>query len=187
MSTTAGRPGGEAETETEAEATGASDYERLRAKKKARRGNEERGEVREVEVRADRVVVTVGFDWAAEPERLVYDLDDDRDLLKLEALAESKGFEFEQLEFLEGEPLAVVYTGAEWVPTAHRGYAEGEGSARETFAAECRLLARELARSPKALRRLVRLARTMTARQLIIAVVVVKKLAVVALVAWLVL
>ena len=95
--------------------------------------------------------------------------------------------EFEQVSFLAGETLSVVYAGDEWVPEAHLAHAEGEGSARETFLTELRLLGRELARSPTALRRLVRASRTMTTKQLVIAVIVVKKLVIVALVAWLVL
>ncbi|WP_435175425.1 hypothetical protein [Halorussus sp. AFM4] len=165
----------------------AAEFERLRARKKERQGNAESAAVRDVTVGEDRVVLTLGFDWTADTDRLAYDLDDDRDVLRLEALAESRGFAFEQVSFLEGETLDVVYTGGEWVPEAHLAHAEGEGSVRETFRAELRLLGRELARLPTALRRLVRVARTMTAKQAIIAVVLVKKLIVIALVAWLVL
>lgn len=167
--------------------TDAREYERLRDRKKRRRGNEERAEVRDVFVGDDRVALTLGFEWTTDTDRLAYDLTDDRDLLRLEALAESRGYEFEQLSFLEGERLPVVATGDGWTPTAHRGYAPDGGSVRETFVAELRLLARELARAPGALRWLVRVGRTMTTRQLIIAVIVVKKLVIVALVAWLVL
>jgi hypothetical protein len=163
------------------------EYERLRATKKRRRGNEEQATVRDVFVGEERVVLTVSFEWTTETERLTYDLTDDRDVLRLEALAESRGFEFEHLSLLDGERLPVVATGSGWVPTAHRGFAPDEGSVRETFVTECRLLARELAQSPGVLRRLVRVGRTMTTRQLIIAVIVVKKLVIVALVAWLVL
>lgn len=166
---------------------GASEYERLRTRKKERQGNTERAEVRDVFVGPDSVVLTVGFEWTTDTERFAYDLDDDRDVLKLEALAETNGFDFEQVSFLEGETLEVVYTGSEWVPEAHVAYVEGEGSARETFATELQLLVRELARSPKVLRRLVRGSRTMTTKQLVIAVVVVKKLIIVALLAWLLL
>jgi hypothetical protein len=164
-----------------------TEYERLRAKKKERQGNTERAEVRDVFVGESRVVLTTGFDWTADTERFAYDLDDDRDVLKLEALAESNGFDFEQVSFLEGETLAVVYTGSEWVPEAHVDYVEGEGSAWETFRTELRLLGREIARSPKVVRRLVRLSRTMTTKQLVIAVIVVKKLIIVAMLAWLLL
>ncbi|MFC4447907.1 hypothetical protein [Halorussus aquaticus] len=164
-----------------------TEYERLRTKKKERRGNAEQAEVRDVFVGENRVVLRVGFDWTADTRRLVYDLDDDRGVLKLEALAESNGFDFEQVSFLEGETLSVVYTGEEWVPEAHVSYVEGEGPVAETFLTELRLLARELARSPKALRRLVRVSRTLTTKQLVIAVIIVKKLIIVALIAWLLL
>ena len=73
------------------------------------------------------------------------------------------------------------------VPTVHSGYAEGEGSVSETFTTEVRLLARELAKSPKILRRLVEITRTMTTKQLILAVVIVKKLIIIAMIAWLLL
>ncbi|UPW00793.1 hypothetical protein M0R88_01505 [Halorussus gelatinilyticus] len=165
----------------------APEYEHLRSKKKERKGNAERATVRDVFVGERRVVLTVGFPWTTDTERFVYDLDSDRDVLKLEALAESKGFDFEQVSFLDGESLSVVYTGETWVPEAQIEYVEGEGSAGATFLTELRLLGRELARSPKFVRRLVRLSRTMTTKQLVIAVVLVKKLIVIALVAWLVL
>ncbi|WP_137285061.1 hypothetical protein [Halorussus salinisoli] len=164
-----------------------TEYERLRTKKKEREGNAEQAEILDVFVDERRVVFTVGFEWTTDAERLVYDLDSDRDVLELEALAESQSFDFEQVSFLEGETLTVVYAGGEWVPEATLAHVEGEGSVRRTFLTELRLLARELARSPKALRRLVRVPRTMTTKQLILAVVVVKKLIIVALVAWLVL
>jgi hypothetical protein len=164
-----------------------TEYEHLRSKKKERQGNAERGTVRDVFVGERQVVLTVAFPWTTDTERFVYDLNADRDVLKLEALAESNGFDFEQVSFLEGETLSFVYTGDEWVPEAQMAYVEGEGSASATFLTELRLLARELARSPKFLRRLVRLSRTMTTKQAVIAVVLVKKLIIVALVAWLVL
>ncbi|WP_276302026.1 hypothetical protein [Halorussus lipolyticus] len=164
-----------------------TEYERLRTKKKERRGNAERAEIRDVFVGERRVVLTLGFDWTTDTERSAYDLDSDRDVLKLEDLAESNGFDFEQVSFLEGEDISVVYTGDEWVPKAHVEYVEGEGSAGQTFVTELRLLGRELARSPKVLRRLVRVSRTMTTKQLVIAVIVVKKLIIVALLAWLLL
>jgi hypothetical protein len=172
---------------TDESAATQTEYERLRTKKKERRGNAERAAVRDVFVGEDRVVLRVGFEWTSDTERLAYDLDSDRDVLELEALAESKGFEFEQVSFLEGEAISVVYTGDEWVPEAHVEFVEGEGSAGETFLTELRLLGRELARSPKALRRLVRVSRTMTTKQLVIGVIVVKKLIIVALLAWLLL
>ncbi|WP_162224559.1 hypothetical protein [Halorussus amylolyticus] len=165
----------------------AAEYEHLRTKKKERQGNEEHAEVRDVFVGEDEVSLALAFEWTTGTERLTYDLGDDRDVLKLEALAASHGFEFEQIGFLEGETLPVVYTGSEWTPTVHRGYAEGEGSVSETFTTELRLLARELARSPKILRRLVELSRTMSTKQLILAVIIVKKLIIIALIAWLLL
>jgi len=165
----------------------ASQYEHLRAKRKEKQGNVERARVRDVHVGESEVALRATFEWSSETLRFAYDLDDDRDVLKLEALTEASGFDFEQVSFLEGEDLPVVYTGSEWVPEAHVAYVEGEGSAGETFRTELRLLVRELARSPKLVRRLVRASRTLSTKQIIVAVVLVKKLIVVALLAWLLL
>ncbi len=172
---------------TERSDEAAAEYEHLRRKKKERKGNAEEATVRDVFVGQSQVVLTVAFPWTTDTERLVYDLDSDRDVLKLEALAESKGFDFEQVSFLDGENLSVVYTGGEWVPEAQIEYVEGEGSASSTFLTELRLLGRELARSPKFVRRLVRLSRTMTTKQAVIAVILVKKIIVIGLVVWLLL
>jgi hypothetical protein len=184
--TTAGEQTVSNSTTDESAAT-STEYERLRTKKKERRGNTERAAVRDVFVGERQLVLTVEFEWTTDTERLVYDLDSDRDVLELERLAESKGFDFEQVSFLEAEEIPVVYTGDEWVPEAHVEYVEGEGSMGQTFLTELRLLGRELARSPKVLRRLVRVSRTMTTKQLVIGVIIVKKLIIVALVAWLLL
>lgn len=172
-----------AQAASERQAPTTSEYERLRTKKKQRQGNAEQATVTDVFVGEDQVVLTAGFDWTSDTERFPYDLDDDRDVLKLEALADSKGFDFEQVSFLEGEPLEVVYTGSEWVPEAHVAYVEGEGSASETFRTELRLLVREMARTPGILRKFVQLSRSMSTKQWIVAVILVKKVIIIALIA----
>lgn len=164
-----------------------TEYEYLAAKKRERQGNTELATVTDVAVGRERVVLTATFEWSPDPVRLAYDLDDDRDVLKLERLTETAGFEFEQVAFLEGASIELTYTGGEWVPGAHRAEAEGQGSAVETFRTESRLLARELARAPNLLRRGSRAIRTASTRQLIIGVILVKKLLIVGLLAWLVL
>jgi hypothetical protein len=164
-----------------------TEYEHLAAKKRERQGNAELATVTDVAVGRERVVLTATFEWSPDPVRLAYDLDDDRDVLKLERLTETAGFDFEQVAFLEGESIELTYTGGEWVPSAHRAEVEGQGSARETFRTELRLLARELARAPNLPRRGIRAMRTASTRQLIVGVILVKKLLIVALLAWLVL
>lgn len=162
-----------------------SEYEHLTTKKRERRGNTAVATVETVSVGRERVVLTASFDWRTGPVELAYDLDDDRDVLKLESLTESLGFDFEQVGFLEGEPLELTYTGAEWLPTAHQALDAEAGSAVETFRTELRLLARELARLPNLPRRGFAGLRTMSTRQAIIGVILVKKLLIAGLLVWL--
>ncbi|RXK51702.1 hypothetical protein [Halorientalis pallida] len=164
-----------------------TEYEHLAAKKRERRGNAELATVTDVAVGRERVVLTATFEWSPDPVRLSYDLDDDRDVLKLERLTETAGFDFEQVAFLDGETVELTYTGGEWVPSAHRAQVEGQGSAAETFRTELQLLARELARAPNLPRRAIRATRTASTRQLIVGVILLKKLLIVGLLAWLVL
>lgn len=171
--------------------SGASEYEHLRTKRKERRGNAERATVRDVLVGADRVVLALEFAWTTGAERVEYDLDDDRDVLELEALAESKGFAFEQLGFLEGETLEAVYTGSAWIPNVRRAYAGERAEASEPTTSDTDLRPggppTRPARIPESLRRLTQTARTMTTTQLLVAVIIVKKLIIVAMLAWLLL
>lgn len=160
------------------------EYEHLSTKKRERRGNTEVAAVRDVDVNIQEVVITVGFEWTADPIQFRYDLDSDRDVLKLESLADTHGFDFEQVEFLEGETIEVTYTGSRWVPTAHDGHTEEVGSVSETFWTELRLLAREIARLPNLPRRGIRTLRTASTRQLIIGFVILKKLLILGLLAW---
>ncbi|GAA0199377.1 hypothetical protein ACFFQF_16010 [Haladaptatus pallidirubidus] len=112
---------------------------------------------------------------------------DDRDLRKLESLTNDHGFEFAQVGHLEGLSLPVRYTGHGWVPISTLAYTDGEGSVTETFRTELELLARELARSPGYLRRFVAWTRSLSMKQTVIAVIIVKKIIVIALVAGMVL
>ena len=171
-------------TTTATERSPSADYEHLRRKRKERRGTVERATVTDVWIGEDEVVLRLGFEWTTETVRLAYDLDDDREVCQLEALAESRGFAFEQIGHLESTQVEVVYTGEEWIPTAHESYVEGEGSLRDTFRTELRLLARELARSPAVLRGAIQRVRSLSLQQTIVAVVLVKKLLIVALLAW---
>lgn len=158
-----------------------AEYEHLARKKRERRGNVEETTVTDVYVGEREVVLRGEFDWAGGGVRISYDLDDDRDVGKLEALTADAGFAFEQVGHLEGSRIEVVCTGADagWVPTAHESYVDGRGSIGETFRTELSLLARELARSPRLVSRGIRGVRTLSLQQVIIAVIIV------ALLAWL--
>lgn len=81
---------------------------------------------------------------------------------------------------------AVVYTDEGWVPKATESFVDGRGSVGETFRTEPHLLARELAQCPCVLRRAVLSARSLSMRQAIIGVILLKELVIVALIAWLV-
>ena len=164
-----------------------SDHEHLRRKRKETEGTVELAEVVDVWVGEDQVVCRFGFEWTSDRVRRAYDLDSDRDVARLEALCETNGFAFEQVSHLDGSLVELTYTGESWVPSAEAAYTDGEGGAVETFRAESRLLIRELATAPAFLRRGVERLRGLTMTQTIIGVVLVKKVAIVALVAYLLL
>jgi hypothetical protein len=172
---------------TSSEDSRASDYEHLRHKRKETEGTVELAEVVDVWVGEDEVVCRFAFEWSSERVRRRYDLDSDRDVARLEALCETNGLAFEQATHLAEALVELTYTGDEWVPTAETAYTDGEGGAVETFRAESRLLVRELATAPAFLRRGVERVRGLTMTQTIVAVVLVKKVAIIALVAYLLL
>mgnify|MGYP006295252789 CR=1 FL=1 len=170
---------------TTTETTQPSEYEHLHRKRKETEGTVELADVADVWVGDSEVVCRFRFEWATDPVRRAYDLDSDRDVARLERLCETNGLAFEQVTHLEGSFVELTYTGSAWVPTAEAAYTEGEGGAIETFRAESRLLVRELATAPAFLRRGVERARSLTMTQTVIAVVLVKKVAIVALLAYL--
>jgi len=174
-------------SETTTTDAAASDYEHLRRKRKETEGTVELAEVVDVWVGEHEVVCRFGFEWTSERVRRGYDLDSDRDVARLEALCEANGLAFEQVTHLEGSLVELTYTGDVWEPTAEAAYSEDQGGAAETFCAESRLLVRELATAPAIVRRGVERARELTMTQTIIAVVLVKKVAIVALLAYLLL
>ena len=163
------------------------DYEHLRRKRKETEGTIELAEVANVWVGDSEVVVRFGFEWTSERVRRAYDLDSDRDVARLESLCEANGFAFEQVAHLDGALVELRDTGEAWVPTAEAAYTDGEGGAVETFRAESRLLVWELATAPAVLRRGVERARSLTMTQTIIAVVLVKKVIIVALLVYILL
>jgi len=172
---------------SEVESQRTADYEHLRRKRTETEGTTELAEVVDVWVGESELVCRFGFEWTSERITHRYHLDSDRDVARLEALCETNGLAFEQATHLEESFVELTYTGEEWVPTAEAAYPDGEGSAVETFQAEARLLVRELATSPAVLRRGVKRLRGLTTTQTIIGFVLVKKVAIVALLAYLLL
>jgi hypothetical protein len=142
-------------TMTDLSTTSTEEYELLTAKQKERERNTETATVEGVRVTRAQVNLSLTFDWTADSTRLVYDLDDERDVRKLEALADEHGFEFAQVGHLEGLSIPVRYTSRGWVPTTYLAYTEGEGTLSETVRTELELFGREIARTPGSLDRFV--------------------------------
>lgn len=163
------------------------EYELLTAKQKERSGTVETATVQRVRVSRTQVTLSLSFDWTAETTRIVYDLDDDRDVSKLESLVAEHGFEFVQIGHLEGLPVTVQYTSRGWVPTVHLAYTDGEGSLPETVRTELELFGRKLVRTPGFLRGVVTWTRSLTTKQFIVGVIIVKKLLIIAILVALVL
>lgn len=169
---------------TTTESLQATEYGHLCRKRKETEGTVELAEVADVWVGEHEVVCQFAFEWASEPVRRAYDLDDERDIAKLEAVCEANGLKFEQVAHLEGSLVELRYTGSQWDPTAAAAYTDGDGTLVETFRAECHLLARELATAPAVVRHGVARVRSLTTTQTIIGVVLVKKLIVLGLLAY---
>lgn len=161
-------------------------YEHLRTKKKETEGTVELAEIVGVDVGETELVCRCRFDWRPDPVELVYDLDDDRDVARLERLCEANGLAFEQAAHLKGALVELAYTGGRWVPEVETGYVEDAGSPVETFLAELRLLLEQVATAPASVRRGVEWVRGLSTTQALIGAILVKKLLVVALIAYLV-
>jgi hypothetical protein len=177
----------ETESQLTASTESPAEYEHLHRKRKETAGTVELAEVVDVWVGERELVCRFQFDWATEPIQRRYDLDSDRDIAKVERLCEANGLQFEQASHLEGSLVELEYTGSQWLPRPEAAYTDGEGSAVETFRAEWRLLVRELAQSPAFLRRGIERVRALSTTQLIIGVILVKKVAIIALLAHLLL
>jgi hypothetical protein len=94
------------------------EYERLQRSERELTGNRERAQITDVTVVDDTARLTLGFDWTAEPDSVSFDLDDDRDVVELRSVAEAAGYDYDQLPYLEGETIPVVYLDDGWVPAA---------------------------------------------------------------------
>ncbi|MFH5798722.1 hypothetical protein [Haladaptatus sp. CMAA 1911] len=165
---------------TDLSTTSTEEYELLTAKQKERRGNTETATVQDVRVTRTQVNLSLSFDWTADSTRLVYDLDDGRDVRELEALADEHGFEFAQVGHLEGLSVPVRYTSQGWVPATYLAHTEGEGSISETSRTKLEPFGREIARTPGSLGRFVAWVKSLSTKQLVIGVIIVKKLLIVA-------
>jgi hypothetical protein len=161
-------------------------YEHLRTKKKETEGTVELAEIVGVDVGETDLVCRCRFDWRPDPVELCYDLDDDRDVARLERLCEANGLTFEQAPHLEGALVELAYTGDRWVPDVETGYVKDAGSPAETFRAEFALLVEQVATAPASVRRGVEWVRGLSTTQALIGAILVKKLLVVALVAYIV-
>ncbi|ELZ20322.1 hypothetical protein C475_21152 [Halosimplex carlsbadense 2-9-1] len=144
------------------------EYERLQRSERELTGNRERAEITDVAVVDDTARLTFGFEWTPEPDSVSYDLDDARDVMELKSVAGAAGYEYDQLPYLEGETIPVVYLDDGWVPAAAL-----PGGGPET-AGERGRQGPSLVDS--AYRRLADRLDDITARSVVLGVIVVKKL-----------
>jgi len=177
----------ETESQVTASTESPAEYEHLHRKRKETAGTVELAEIVDVWVGESELVCRFQFDWATDAIQRRYDLNSDRDIAKVERLCEANGLQFDQASHLEGSLVELEYTGSQWLPRPEAAYTDGEGSAAETFRAEWRLLVDELAQSPAFIRRGIERVRALSTTQLIIGVILVKKVAIIALLAHLLL
>ncbi|WP_135363876.1 hypothetical protein [Halosimplex halophilum] len=144
------------------------EYERLRRSERELTGNRERATVTDVAVGEDTARLTLGFEWTADSESVGYDLDDARDVMELKAVAADAGYGYDQLFHLEGETIPVVYLEDGWVPAAALpgGGPGGAGGAAQ----------RSPSLADSAYRRLTDWVDDLTARSVVLGVIVTKKL-----------
>lgn len=144
------------------------EYERLRRSERELTGNRERADVTDVAVVDDTARLTLGFEWTSESDSVSYDLDDARDVVGLKAVAADAGYEYDQLFHLEGETIPVVYLDEGWVPAAALP-GGGPGTAEEPTQQGPSLV-------DSAYRRLSDRVDDITARSVVLGVIVTKKL-----------
>jgi hypothetical protein len=100
------------------EAYTTDEYRTLQRRRREVAGNEERATVDDVTLTDTEATIRLDFEWSESSERLTFDLTSERDVLAVESLAEAAGYEFDHLPYLEGETVGVTYLDGEWVPTA---------------------------------------------------------------------
>jgi hypothetical protein len=94
------------------------EYQTLQQHRREVAGNEESATVADVTLRDSTATLTLSFEWADTTDQRTFDLTSERDVLALESLAESAGYDFDHLPYLEDERIGVTYLDGEWVPTA---------------------------------------------------------------------
>jgi hypothetical protein len=147
------------------------EYERLQRSERELTGNREQADVTDVAVVDDTARLTFGFEWTPDSDAVSYDLDDARDVMELKAVAADAGYEYDQLFHLEGETIPVVYLEDGWVPAAALPDV-GSGGANETGRQGPSLV-------DSAYRRLSERVDDITARSVVLGVIVTKKLLIV--------
>jgi hypothetical protein len=96
----------------------ADEFETLQASGREVAGNQELATVTSVTVGPDTARLELSFDWKRETDTASFDLDCEREVLQLKSLARGHGYAYDQLPYLEGEELAAVYLDGGWVPAA---------------------------------------------------------------------
>lgn len=94
------------------------EYQTLQQRRREVAGNEETATVDDVTLTDSTATLRLGFEWGETTEELQFDLTSERDVLALETLAETAGYDFDHLPYLEDERIGVTYLDGEWVPTA---------------------------------------------------------------------
>lgn len=166
-------------TATEQEVTTA-EYETLQASGREVAGNREAATVESVTVGEDTATVVLAFDWTAERERVTFDLDSERAVLGLKALARAHGYGFDQLPHLEGERITVVYLDGSWHP------AETLPDVESNLLTETATDAVQPGPLTRTHRRTVERVEDLTGTDVILAVIVLKKLLVASAIIYLV-
>lgn len=148
----------------------ATEYETLQSSRREVAGNREQATVRDVDVGETTVRLELGFDWTSDGQTVTFDLDSEREVLGLKALARSRGYDYDHLPYLEGEPVTVVYLDGEWQPAATLPDADANVLTDTATAAD------EPGPVTRAYEGLLGRAEELTSRDVIVAAVVIKKL-----------
>lgn len=93
------------------------EFETLQRSEREIAGNEEVAVVEDVSVVEDVARLSLAFDWKDGMESVAFDLDRERDVMELKSVTSALGYEYDQLPYIEGERLPVVYLDDGWVPT----------------------------------------------------------------------
>jgi hypothetical protein len=94
------------------------EYQTLQRHRRQVAGNEEVATVSDVTLTDSTATLSLAVEWADSDERVSFDLTSERDVLALESLAEAAGYDFDHLPYLEDERVGITYLDGEWVPTA---------------------------------------------------------------------